>query len=657
MKKYICLICVFAFIFGLSFIQSSEVTVSDIFMLRHSGKSYDATKEVSDEQMMAIMEAARWTPSSHNDQPWYFIICDRSKTPEAYYEVLQTLKGTQQDWVRNAPVLIVVISRENQTYNNKPNEWAQYDTGAAALSLSLQASDLGLMAHQIGGFNKESIASKFELPDNHTPLTIIVVGYEAEDPEDPPAPRVRRPVRETFFYGEWGNSFLSAPFFFIHKEHTMSSSISTGAPSFSVAYSQPTLSSVPALSCVIKDSLESIKKALASLSAEERTKWANTKNEKGMTPLALAIEAHNPPEIDRLDIIKFLINECRANPNLGDNENWTPLYRASTGKRTEILSVLLDHGADPNIVNKDGSTPLHRSVDRGNAGDVRILLAKGAQVNAVNCFGTPLAYAAKNGNLLIASLLLDAKADPNLVNDPLSFTPAELAANNQKNDMVQLLSSRQGKVIIPLDSEVHTSLSRLVYGGNQQAIENSFLHGEQDEYERTAAHYCAYLGKNNLLKQLKKLGDIDTPDKQGRTPLHYAIMKDQQKTVAYLIEETANCSLVSKDLQGYSSIFWACQYNRVDIVRALLLKAREKGELVKVLEAQDNFGWKPIHKAAQVGSLPIVYLLVKVYGTDMNQKTKNGRTPLDLATATNATAVIEFLKSQATQLPLGAKKV
>lgn len=199
MKKIIPFLLIIMSFSSLSF--SHEV--SDIFIKRHSGKSYDSSRTVSMDQITTLIEAARWAPSSHNDQPWNFIICERTLTPEAYQKAFSSLKPeTQQKWAANAPLLIIVVARSQELYKTKFNPWHEYDTGAAAVSMALQAADLGLMAHQIGGFNKEIILKEFSLPENCNPLTIMVVGYEL--PEENTPSRERRASGTNFFLGEWG---------------------------------------------------------------------------------------------------------------------------------------------------------------------------------------------------------------------------------------------------------------------------------------------------------------------------------------------------------------------------------------------------------------------------------------------------------------------
>lgn len=177
--------------------------LSEIFLKRHSGINFEI-KPVGEDQKHALIQAARWSPSSFNDQPWNFIFCDRFNTPEAYLKAYDSIYG--QDWIENVPLFVIVIARTEFRYNGELNEWAHYDTGAAALAMSLQATDMGLMAHQIGGFDKEIIKQEFYLPDGYSPLTIIAIGYEDTSEASTEEPRTRYPINENFFSGEWERS-------------------------------------------------------------------------------------------------------------------------------------------------------------------------------------------------------------------------------------------------------------------------------------------------------------------------------------------------------------------------------------------------------------------------------------------------------------------
>lgn len=181
--------------------------LSEIFINRHSGKNFEI-EPISEEQIKALVQSARWSPSCYNDQPWNFIFCDRFTSPEAYVKVLDSIYG--QDWIENVPLFVIAVVRSDFTYNGKFNEWAEYDTGAAALAMSLQAVDMGLMAHQIGGFDGDLVQQAFQIPEGFYPLTIIAIGHEEQTTSLDENQRKRRPEQENFFSGEWGQSFRQA---------------------------------------------------------------------------------------------------------------------------------------------------------------------------------------------------------------------------------------------------------------------------------------------------------------------------------------------------------------------------------------------------------------------------------------------------------------
>src|SRR5581483_5175230 len=118
-------------------------SVERVIARRHSGYAYDPSKTVSSDQLKTIIKAGQMAPSSYNDQPARFIICDRTTNPEAYKKALGGLVEFNQKWAQAAPVLVVVVASTNSRENSF-NKWAQYDTGAAAFSMALQADALGL---------------------------------------------------------------------------------------------------------------------------------------------------------------------------------------------------------------------------------------------------------------------------------------------------------------------------------------------------------------------------------------------------------------------------------------------------------------------------------------------------------------------------------
>lgn len=189
----------------------TTVPINDMLARRWSGVAYDPDRPVEAEKLSACIEAARWSLSCYGAQPWNFIICDRSRDEAAWDTAFDCLVEGNRAWARNAPALILAVAVERFKHNGEPNRWAQYDTGAAGISLCLQATDLGLMAHQMGGFDAGKSSQVFGIPDDYTPMAMIAIGYQiAQDaiPEERQerefAPRKRNPASEHFFFGKWG---------------------------------------------------------------------------------------------------------------------------------------------------------------------------------------------------------------------------------------------------------------------------------------------------------------------------------------------------------------------------------------------------------------------------------------------------------------------
>ena len=190
---------------------ATRVPIHDVIANRWSGRAYDATRPVTREQMLALLEAARWAPSCYGDQPWRFVVWDKNTDAASWQQAYECLVPGNQGWARDAPMLLLVCADTLFNHNGQPNRLAQYDTGAAAVSLCLQAQALGLMAHQMGGFDPGKARALAGVPDQYTLMAMVTVGYaadmaqvSAEARERELAPRSRRELNELFFAGGWG---------------------------------------------------------------------------------------------------------------------------------------------------------------------------------------------------------------------------------------------------------------------------------------------------------------------------------------------------------------------------------------------------------------------------------------------------------------------
>jgi nitroreductase len=191
----------------------SAVPIHDLLARRWSPRAYDASRPVSGEQLTALMEAARWAPSCIGALPWRFLVWDRVCDADGWQRAFDCLDEGNRKWVMNAPLLMLSCAGSRFEHNGKLNRWSQHDTGLASENLVLQAVALGLVAHQMGGFDAARARAAFDIPDEYTPMAMIAIGYQApagvldeETRNKELAERVRKPLAERFFEGQWGRS-------------------------------------------------------------------------------------------------------------------------------------------------------------------------------------------------------------------------------------------------------------------------------------------------------------------------------------------------------------------------------------------------------------------------------------------------------------------
>ena len=190
---------------------TTQVKIHDIIEKRWSPRAFDSDKCVNHDDLLALLEAARWAPSCFNDQPWRFVVCNKATDATGWENALASVVEKNRLWARNAPVLILAVAMENFNHNGQPNRWAMYDTGAASANLCLQATALGLIVHQMGGFDAEKAREVFSLPADCKPVAMLAVGYQADVDvldndfkEAELAARSRMPLNERFYAGQWG---------------------------------------------------------------------------------------------------------------------------------------------------------------------------------------------------------------------------------------------------------------------------------------------------------------------------------------------------------------------------------------------------------------------------------------------------------------------
>ena len=192
----------------------SDFPVHELIRERWSPRAF-ADKSVPQDVLRSIFEAARWAPSSFNEQPWAYIVATKDDK-ENFEKLLSVLVDFNVQWAKSAPVLALAVAKLTFANNNALNRNAQYDTGAATALLSVEATARGLAVHQMAGFDAEKARQAFGVPKGWELLAAIAIGYPG-DPASLPAPlkdremapRTRKPIAEFVMAGQWGHT---APF-------------------------------------------------------------------------------------------------------------------------------------------------------------------------------------------------------------------------------------------------------------------------------------------------------------------------------------------------------------------------------------------------------------------------------------------------------------
>lgn len=166
-------------------INNSEQTITLLPLIqnRRSKRAY-RPDTISPEKIDSLFEAARWSPSGMNEQPWVYVYATRQQ-PELWQKIFEPLSDSNKVWAVHAPLLVVAMIRKNHERNGQPNGSARYDLGAANALLSLQAESLGINVHQMGGFSKQKAVENLNIPDTHEPVVIMAIGYPG-DPDNLP---------------------------------------------------------------------------------------------------------------------------------------------------------------------------------------------------------------------------------------------------------------------------------------------------------------------------------------------------------------------------------------------------------------------------------------------------------------------------------------
>jgi len=154
--------------------RTFDYEILELIQNQWSPRAFDSKHAVADEDLMALIEAARYAPSCFNEQPWRYILANGG---ENYEKILNTLAPTNQIWASKAPAFILILAKQKFTYHENENRWHLFDAGTSWGYLNLEAQRRGMITHAIGGFDVELARSAFNISNDYSVIAVIAIGY------------------------------------------------------------------------------------------------------------------------------------------------------------------------------------------------------------------------------------------------------------------------------------------------------------------------------------------------------------------------------------------------------------------------------------------------------------------------------------------------
>lgn len=189
----------------------TDAPVHELIRNRWSPRAF-AEKAVAPEVLQSLFEAARWAPSSNNEQPWAYLVATKGDA-ENFAKMVSILVEFNAGWAQHAPVLALSVAHLKTQREGRPNRVALHDVGSATAQLTFEANAQGLLVHQMAGFDGQKARQVFAIPEDWEPVAAMAIGYPG-DPERLPeklrerelAPRSRKPLAEFVMTGGWGHT-------------------------------------------------------------------------------------------------------------------------------------------------------------------------------------------------------------------------------------------------------------------------------------------------------------------------------------------------------------------------------------------------------------------------------------------------------------------
>lgn len=185
--------------------RKAAYAIDEAYINRWSPRAF-STKEVEEEKLNAIFEAARWAPSAANWQPWNYIVARKEEDRATF---LSFINENNVEWCKRAPVLVLAISKKTRNEEGDPNPWHAFDAGTAWGYLSLEAYRQGLITHGMGGFDKDKARELLEIPAEYDINAVVAVGYHdpttllSDRNQQREVPSDRKPIESFVFEGKF----------------------------------------------------------------------------------------------------------------------------------------------------------------------------------------------------------------------------------------------------------------------------------------------------------------------------------------------------------------------------------------------------------------------------------------------------------------------
>lgn len=187
--------------------RRADHPILDLFLMRWSPRAM-AGEPLAEAELRALFEAARWAPSTYNEQEWRYLYAKNGS--EHWPTFFGLLMEANQAWCKNAAVLLVVLSKKTFARNGKPNPVHTFDTGASFENMALQAAHMGLVCHGMAGFDNVKARADLKVPDDYAVEAMVALGRPADTDVLPKElaereiPTGRKPIAEITCEGPFG---------------------------------------------------------------------------------------------------------------------------------------------------------------------------------------------------------------------------------------------------------------------------------------------------------------------------------------------------------------------------------------------------------------------------------------------------------------------